>query len=108
VGTVIYPMFFQCFNLPLGGLILVQTFICVLMLHSSLLIRCTWGCLDKVNVPIKKKCKLGPKTMDCVFLGYTHHSIVYRFLVIKSEILDVHVDTFLESRDVTFLRIFFL
>jgi hypothetical protein len=62
------------------------------------------GCLDKVNVPIKKKCKLGPKTMDCVFLGYTHHSIVYRFLVIKSEILDVHVDTFLESRDVTFFE----
>jgi hypothetical protein len=55
-------------------------------------------------VPIKKKCKLGPKTMDCVFLGYTHHSIVYRFLVIKSEILDVHVDTFLESRDVTFFE----
>jgi hypothetical protein len=23
VGKVIYPMFFQCFNLPLGGLILV-------------------------------------------------------------------------------------
>jgi hypothetical protein len=22
----------------------------------------TWGCLIKVNVPINKKCKLGPKT----------------------------------------------
>jgi hypothetical protein len=30
----------------------------------------TWGCLAKVNVPIIKKCKLGPKTIDCVFLGY--------------------------------------
>jgi hypothetical protein len=39
VGTVIYPMFFQCFNLPLGGLILVQTFMCVLMLHCSLVTR---------------------------------------------------------------------
>jgi hypothetical protein len=28
VGMVIYPIFFQCFNLLLGGLILVQTFIC--------------------------------------------------------------------------------
>jgi hypothetical protein len=37
--TVIYPMFFKCFNLPLGGLILVQTFICVLMLRYSLLTR---------------------------------------------------------------------
>jgi hypothetical protein len=30
----------------------------------------TWGCLMKVNIPISKKRKLGPKTMDCVFLGY--------------------------------------
>jgi hypothetical protein len=28
----------------------------------------TWGCLVKVNVPINKKHKLGPKTMDCIFL----------------------------------------
>jgi hypothetical protein len=62
---------------------------------------CRWGCLDKVNVPINKKHKLGPKTMDCVFLGYAHHSIAYIFLVIKSEVPDMHVDTFLESRDVT-------
>jgi hypothetical protein len=27
----------------------------------------TWGCLDKVNVPINKKHKLGPKTIHCVF-----------------------------------------
>jgi hypothetical protein len=39
LGMVIYPMFFQCFNLPLGGLILVQTFMCVLMLRYSLLSR---------------------------------------------------------------------
>jgi hypothetical protein len=37
VGTVMYPMFFQCFNLLLGGLILEQMFVCVLMLHYSLL-----------------------------------------------------------------------
>jgi hypothetical protein len=45
-----------------------------------------------------------PKTVDCVFLGYAHHSIAYRFLVIKSEVPDVHADTFLESRDVTFFE----
>jgi hypothetical protein len=45
-------------------------------------------------VPINKKRKLGPKIVDCVLLGYAHHSIAYRFLVIKSEIFDVHVDTF--------------
>jgi hypothetical protein len=44
------------------------------------------------------------KTVDCDFLGYAHHSIAYRFLGIKSEILDVHVDTFLESCDVSFFE----
>jgi hypothetical protein len=28
----------------------------------------TWGCLAKVNMPINKKRKLSPKTVDCVFL----------------------------------------
>jgi hypothetical protein len=28
------------------------------------------GCLAKVNVPINNKRKLGPKTIDYVFLGY--------------------------------------
>jgi hypothetical protein len=55
-------------------------------------------------VPINKKHKLGPKTVDCVFLGYTHHSIAYRFLLIKSEVPDVNIDTFLESCDVTFFE----
>jgi hypothetical protein len=55
-------------------------------------------------VSINKKHKLGPKTVDYVFLGYAHHIIAYRFLVIKSEILDVHVDTLLESHDVTFFE----
>ena len=54
----------------------------------------TWGCLAKVNVPIIKKRKLGPKTMDCVFLGYDKHSVGYRFLVVKSEVHDVKVDVY--------------
>ena len=68
----------------------------------------TWGCLVKVNVPINKKRKLGLKTVDCVFLGYAQRSIAYIFLVVKSEIPDVHVDSIMESRDVTFFRIYFL
>ena len=68
----------------------------------SLSYLCTWGCLAKVNVPIPKKCKLGPKTVDCVFLGYVQRSIAYRFLVVKSEISDVHFDTIMESHDATF------
>jgi hypothetical protein len=75
---------------------------------SSLSYLRTWGCLAKVNVPINKKRKLGPKNMDCIFLGYAHHSIAYSFLVIKLEVLDVYVDTFLESCNVTFFENIFL
>jgi hypothetical protein len=39
---------------------------------SSLSYFRTWGYLAKVNVPIKKKLKLGPKIVDCVFWGYAH------------------------------------
>jgi hypothetical protein len=63
-----------------------------------------WGCLAKVNVPAWKKRKLGPKTVDCVFLGYAHNSAAYRFLVIKSEFSDVHVNTLTESCDATFFK----
>ncbi|KAK1686029.1 hypothetical protein QYE76_046877 [Lolium multiflorum] len=47
----------------------------------------TWGCLAKVNIPITKKRKLGPKTVDCIFLGYAPRSVGYRFLVVQSEII---------------------
>jgi hypothetical protein len=64
----------------------------------------TWGHLAKVDVPISKKRKLGPKTVDYVFLGYAHHSIAYRFLVVKSKVPDMHVDIIFESRDATFFK----
>ena len=62
----------------------------------------TWGCLPNVNVPINKKRKLGPKTVDCVFLGYAIHSVGYRFLIINSSVLEMAVDTIMESRDTIF------
>ena len=68
----------------------------------------TWGCLAKVNIPISKKRKLGPKIVDCVFLGYAHQSIAYRFLVVKSKVPDMHVDIIMESHDATFFRTYFL
>jgi hypothetical protein len=63
-----------------------------------------WGCLAKVNIPISKKRKLGPKTVDCIFLKYAHQSIGYRFLVVKSEVPDMHVDIIIESRDAIFFE----
>ena len=64
----------------------------------------TLGCLAKVNVPIPKKRKLRPKIVDCVLLGYAQRSIAYRFLVVKSEVLDMHVDTIMESCDAIFFE----
>jgi hypothetical protein len=64
----------------------------------------TWGCLAKVDVPINKKRKLGSKTVDCIFFGYAHHRIAYRFLVVKSDMPDMHVNSLLESRDATFFE----
>ena len=68
----------------------------------------TWGCLTIVSVPFNKKRKLGPKTVDCIFLGYAYHSTAYKFLVIKSDTPDILVDSLMESRDVTFFENIFL
>jgi hypothetical protein len=64
----------------------------------------TWGCLAKVSVPINKKRKLGPKTVDCVFLGYAFHSVGYRFSVVRSGVQNLLVGTIMESRDATFFE----
>ena len=36
-----------------------------------------WGCLAKVVVPTPKKVKIGPKTVDCIFIGYAQNSSAY-------------------------------
>jgi len=43
-----------------------------------------WGCLTKVNIPINKKRKVGPKIVDCVFVGYSLNNTNYKFLVVDS------------------------
>ena len=63
-----------------------------------------WGCLAKVSVPIPKKVKIGLKTVDCVFIGYTHNSNAYRFFIHKSDISDMHVNTIIESRNTLFFK----
>ena len=60
--------------------------------------------LAKVAVPIPKKVKIGPKTIDCVFIGYAHNSSAYRFLIHKSEIIDMHANTIIESRNASFFE----
>ena len=36
-----------------------------------------WGCLAKVIIHDPKKVKIGPKIVDCIFIGYAINSIVY-------------------------------
>ena len=40
-----------------------------------------WECLAKVMVLIPKRIKIGPKTIDCIFIGYAINSSAYCFLV---------------------------
>ena len=63
-----------------------------------------WGCLAKVMVPIPKRIKIGPKTIECIFIGYAINSSAYHFLVHKSDIPDIHVNTIIESRDASFFE----
>jgi hypothetical protein len=53
---------------------------------------------------IPKKRKLGPKTVDCVLLGYAFHNIGYRFLIVKSEVSHMRVGTIMDSNDATFFE----
>jgi hypothetical protein len=55
-------------------------------------------------MPINKKRKLRPKTVDCIFISYAFHNIGYKFLIIKYGVPDMHVGTIMDSRDATFFE----
>jgi len=42
--------------------------------------------------------------MDCVFVSYVIHSVGYRFLIVKSGVLDMDIGTIMESIDATFFE----
>ena len=63
-----------------------------------------WGCLAKVMAPTPKRMKIGPKTVDCVFIGYAQNSSAYRFLVYESKNPDIHKNTIMESRNASFFE----
>lgn len=60
--------------------------------------------MAKVNIPIVKKIKIGPKTVDCAFVGYSLNSTTYRFLVFNSEVPEISNNTIIESRDAVFFE----
>ena len=47
-----------------------------------------WECLTKIMLHDPKKRKIGSKTSDCVFIGYVSNSAAYRFIVLKSDVLE--------------------
>ncbi|PWA78284.1 hypothetical protein CTI12_AA217490 [Artemisia annua] len=63
-----------------------------------------WGCLAKVQIPLPKRTKLGPKTVDCVYLGPAKNSAAYRFLVYKSNVEDISNNTIIESAEADFFE----
>ena len=63
-----------------------------------------WGCLAKVLILEPKKRKLGPKTVDCMFIGYAHNSAAYRFLVLKNNCNLFDVNTIIESKNAYFFE----
>ena len=60
--------------------------------------------MAKVAIPEPKRVKIGPKTVDCIFIGYANNSSAYRFLVHKSENTEIHVNTIIESRNTAFFE----
>ena len=51
-----------------------------------------------------KEVTIGPKAVDCIFIGYTLNSSAHRFVVHKSEISTITVGTTIESRNAVFLE----
>ena len=60
------------------------------------------GCLAKVMLPEPKRRKLGSRTCDYVLIGYACNSSCYRFLIIKSDILESY--TIIESENAIFFE----
>ena len=60
--------------------------------------------LAKVKVSKSKRVKIGPKTINCVFIGYATNNKAYRFLVHKLENPDIHVNTVIKSDNAKFFE----
>ena len=59
----------------------------------------------KVNIAFMFIWKIESKTFDCMFIGYTSNSVAYRFLVLKSDVLECN--TIIKTKLLNFLNRFF-
>ena len=55
-----------------------------------------------------KRVKIGPKMVDCVFIGYAKNSKACRFLVHKFEHSDINENTVIESDNAEFFKNIYL
>nr|XP_009795077.1 PREDICTED: uncharacterized protein LOC104241823 [Nicotiana sylvestris] len=69
--------------------------------YGKIFLKMTSG---KVQVPLSKRVKIGPKTVDCVFIGYSTNSQACRFLVLKSDNPEIHINTVMESDNTEFFE----
>ncbi|GKC11271.1 retrovirus-related pol polyprotein from transposon TNT 1-94, partial [Tanacetum coccineum] len=63
-----------------------------------------WGYLAKVVVLTPKAQKIGPKSVDCIFIGYAKNSSAYRFIVHDSKNPDIQKNALMESRNASFFE----
>ena len=67
-----------------------------------------WRCLAKVKIFESKRVKIGSKTVDAIFVGYSLDSNTYKFSIFNSEIPSISNNIIIESKDATFFKnIFF-
>ncbi|GJW22064.1 retrovirus-related pol polyprotein from transposon TNT 1-94 [Tanacetum coccineum] len=58
----------------------------------------------KVVVPTPKAQKIGPKSVDCIFIGYAKNNNAYRFIIHDSKNPDIQKNTAMESRNASFFE----
>nr|GEW56899.1 putative retrotransposon RIRE1 poly protein [Tanacetum cinerariifolium] len=58
----------------------------------------------KVAVPAPKAQKIGPKSVDCIFIRYAKNNSAYRFIVYEEKNLDIQKNTVMESRNASFFE----
>ena len=55
-------------------------------------------------VPPPKKVKIGPKTIDCILIGYAHNIFAYQFPFHELNIPNIHKNMIMESRNISFFE----
>ena len=61
-----------------------------------------WDCLAKVLLLEPRKRKIGSKTFNYMSMGYARNSVAYRFLILKSDVLECNI--VIEKKNAKFFK----